>query len=164
MQNVNGDEATKKYIIETTGSGVAILDYDRDGWPDIYLVNGNALEPSTVQNKSPTGHLYHNNHDGTFTDVTRAAGLTASGWGQGACVGDYDNDGFDDLYVTYYGKNRLYHNEGNGTFKEEGLAAGVAFSRNCDVTAPAIITPSINPRRTDVLRMKNIVHISGARI
>src|ERR1700677_3754492 len=126
MQNVNGDEATKKYIIETTGSGVAVLDYDRDGWPDIYLVNGNALEPTTAQNKSPTGHLYHNNHDGTFTDVTRAAGLTASRWGQGACVGDYDNDGFDDLYVTYYGKNRLYHNEGNGTFKEVANAAGVA--------------------------------------
>ena len=128
MQNVNGDEATKKYIIETTGSGVAILDYDHDGWPDIYLVNGNALEPTTAQNKNPTGHLYHNNHDGTFTDVTRAAGLTASGWGQGACVGDYDNDGFDDLYVTYYGKNRLYHNEGNGTFKEVAAQAGVAGS------------------------------------
>jgi hypothetical protein len=126
MQNVNGDEATKKYIIETTGSGVAILDYDRDGWPDIYLVNGNALEATTAQNKNPTGHLYHNNHDGTFTDVTKAAGLTANGWGQGACVGDYDNDGFDDLYVTYYGRNRLYHNEGNGTFKEVAAEAGVA--------------------------------------
>src|SRR6202453_1884511 len=128
MQNVNGDEATKKYIIETTGSGVAILDYDRDGCPDIYLVNGNALAASTAQNKNPppTGHLYHNNHDGTFTDVTKAAGLAASGWGQGACVGDYDNDGFDDLYVTYYGKNRLYHNEGNGTFKEVAAEAGVA--------------------------------------
>jgi hypothetical protein len=128
MQNVNGDEATKKYIIETTGSGVAVLDYDRDGWPDIYLVNGNALDANTGQNKSTTGHLYHNNHDGTFTDVTKAAGLTASGWGQGACVGDYDNDGFDDLYVTYYGKNRLYHNEHNGTFKEVAAAAGVAGS------------------------------------
>ena len=81
---------------------------------------------NSAQNKNPppTGHLYHNNHDGTFTDVTRSAGLTASGWGQGACVGDYDNDGFDDLYVTYYGKNRLYHNEGNGTFKEVAAEAG----------------------------------------
>ena len=128
MQNVNGDESTKKYIIETTGSGVAILDYDRDGWPDIYLVNGNALDSSQNKNPPPTGHLYHNNHDGTFTDVTRAAGLTTSGWGQGACVGDYDNDGFDDLYVTYYGKNRLYHNEHNGTFKEVAAAAGVTGS------------------------------------
>jgi hypothetical protein len=130
MQNVNGDLNTKKYIIETTGSGVAILDYDRDGWPDIYLVNGDALQAGSAQSKDshPTGHLYHNNHDGTFTDVTASAGLTASGWGQGACVGDYDNDGFDDLYVTYYGKNRLYHNERNGTFKEVAEQAGIAGS------------------------------------
>jgi hypothetical protein len=126
MNNVNGELNTKKYIIETTGSGVAVLDYDRDGWPDIYLVNGNALDSQSHEKTAPTGHLYHNNHDGTFTDVTRSAGLTASGWGQGACVGDYDNDGFDDLYVTYYGKNRLYHNERNGTFRE--VAAGVAGS------------------------------------
>ena len=124
MRNVNGELDTKKYIIETTGSGVAILDYDRDGWPDIYLVNGKSLDSKTA----PSGHLYHNNHDGTFTDVTSRAGLTASGWGQGACVGDYDNDGFDDLYVTYYGHNRLYHNQGNGTFKEVATSAGVAGS------------------------------------
>jgi enediyne biosynthesis protein E4 len=128
MNNVNGDLNTKKYIIETTGSGVAVLDYDRDGWPDIYIVNGNALDSSTSKNPPPTGHLYHNNHDGSFSDVTRSSGLTATGWGQGACVGDYDNDGFDDLYVTYYGKNRLYHNEHNGTFKEVAETAGVAGS------------------------------------
>ncbi|MGA3225450.1 MAG: CRTAC1 family protein [Acidobacteriaceae bacterium] len=128
MNNVNGELNTKRYIIETTGSGVAVLDYDRDGWPDVYLVNGDALDAQGHEKTSPTGHLYHNNHDGTFTDVTRSAGLTASGWGQGACVGDYDNDGFDDLYVTYYGKNRLYHNEHNGTFKEVTAAAGVAGS------------------------------------
>ncbi len=128
MNNVNGELNTKKYIIETTGSGVAVLDYDRDGWPDVYLVNGDALDSQGHEKTSPTGHLYHNNHDGTFTDVTRSAGLVASGWGQGACVGDYDNDGFDDLYVTYYGKNRLYHNERNGTFKEVATAAGVAGS------------------------------------
>src|ERR1700721_3009435 len=89
MNNVNGESNTKKYIIETTGSGVAILDYDRDGWPDIYLVNGQLLGSDSPQ-KTPdaTGHLYHNNHDGTFTDVTQSAGLTANGWGQGACVGD----------------------------------------------------------------------------
>ncbi len=125
MENVNGGVDTKKYIIETTGSGVAILDYDNDGWPDIFLVNGTTLDEQKARSERPTSHLFHNNHDGTFTDVTQAAGLDFTGWGQGACVGDYDNDGFDDLYVTYYGKNRLYHNEGNGTFKEVA-AAGVA--------------------------------------
>src|SRR5882724_13405466 len=112
--NVFGGKETKKYIIETTGTGVAIFDYDNDGWPDIFLVNGTTLESSTGEN-APTNHLYHNNHDGTFTDVTKAAGLEASGWGQGVCVGDYDNDGWDDLYVTYYGHNRLFHNE-HGVF------------------------------------------------
>jgi enediyne biosynthesis protein E4 len=125
MDNVNGDLNTKEYIIETTGSGVAIIDYDHDGWPDIYLVNGDTLDR---REKHPSGHLYHNNRDGTFSEVTLRSGLTASGWGQGACVGDYDNDGFDDLYVTYYGSNRLYHNEHNGTFKEVSATAGVAGS------------------------------------
>ena len=124
MKNVNGGTDTKKYIIETTGSGVAILDYDNDGWPDIFLVNGTSLDREREKDQ-PTSHLFRNNHDGTFSDVTRAAGLEFSGWGQGACVGDYDNDGFDDLYVTYYGKNRLYHNERNGTFKEVAAPAGV---------------------------------------
>src|SRR5205807_9246456 len=126
MENVNGGKDTKEYIIETAGSGVAILDYDNDGWPDIFLVNGTTLDGKKGKSEPPTSHLFHNNHDGTFTDVTRAAGLEFTGWGQGACVGDYANDGFDDLYVTYYGKNRLYHNEGNGTFKEVATAAGVA--------------------------------------
>jgi len=126
MKNVNGGVDTKKYIIETTGSGVAILDYDNDGWPDIFLVNGTNLDEYKMQGETPTSHLFHNNHDGTFTDVTHAAGLEFTGWGQGACVGDYDNDGFDDLYVTYYGKNRLYHNQGNGTFREVAGKAGVA--------------------------------------
>jgi hypothetical protein len=128
MENVNGGVDTKKYIIETTGSGVAILDYDNDGWPDIFLVNGTTLDEAKEKSTKPTSHLFHNNHDGTFTDVTRAAGLDFTGWGQGVCVGDYDNDGFDDLYVTYYGKNRLYHNQGNGTFKEVAATAGVAGS------------------------------------
>ncbi|MGP0096190.1 MAG: CRTAC1 family protein [Terriglobales bacterium] len=126
MENVNGGVDTKKYIIETTGSGVAIIDYDNDGWPDIFLVNGTTLDEAKEKSTKPTSHLFHNNHDGTFTDVTRAAGLDFTGWGQGVCVGDYDNDGFDDLYVTYYGKNRLYHNQGNGTFKEVAETAGVA--------------------------------------
>ena len=126
MQNVNGESADKKYIIETTGSGVAILDYDRDGWPDILILNGQPLDAGSRSDSKPTSHLYRNNHDGTFTDVTVSAGLNASGWAQGACVGDYDNDGYDDIYITYYGKNRLYHNERNGTFKEVAGPAGVA--------------------------------------
>jgi hypothetical protein len=122
-----GGENTKKYIIETTGTGVAIFDYDNDGWPDIFVVNGTTLEGLPKSN-APTSHLYHNNHDGTFTDVTAKAGLTHTGWGQGVCVGDYDNDGFEDLYVTYYGKNVLYHNNGNGTFTDVSEKAHVAGS------------------------------------
>ena len=126
MQNVNGDADMKKYIIETTGSGVAIIDYDRDGWPDIFLLNGRALEEKIAPGAEPTSHLYHNNHDGTFKDVTATSGLAGTGWAQGVCVGDYDNDGYDDLYVTSYGKNKLYHNERNGSFKEVAEQAGVA--------------------------------------
>ena len=127
VRNVNGSANSKRYIIEATGSGVAIIDYDRDGWPDIFLVNGTTLTNDTTNPKEkPTNHLFHNNHDGTFTDVTASAGLVSTGWGQGACVGDYDNDGFDDIYVTDYGKNRLFHNQGNGTFKEVAEQAGVA--------------------------------------
>jgi len=125
MQDVFGGLQTKQYIIETTGTGVAIFDYDNDGWPDIFIVNGTTLAGFPA-GKGPTNHLYRNNHDGTFTDVTVQAGLAgAPGWGQGVCVGDYDNDGWEDLYVTYYGKNRLYHNN-HGTFTEVGEKAGVA--------------------------------------
>ena len=126
VRNVNGSEEHKRYIVEATGSGVAIIDYDRDGWPDIFLVNG--TEMTGAGKNSATNHLLRNNHDGTFTDVTAKAGLVSSGWGQGACVGDYDNDGFDDLYVTGYGKGRLFHNLGNGTFREVAEQAGVAGS------------------------------------
>ena len=126
MHNVFGGIDTKKYIIETTGTGVAIFDYDNDGWPDIFFVNGTTLEDMKAGRSGPTNHLYHNNHDGTFTDVTEKAGLLdATGWGQGVCVGDYDNDGWQDLYVTYYGTNRLYHNE-HGVFKLVSEKAGVA--------------------------------------
>jgi enediyne biosynthesis protein E4 len=121
-----GGIETKKYIIETTGTGVAIFDYDNDGWPDIFIVNGTRLE-ALPAGPPPTNHLYRNNHDGTFTDATAKAGLTATGWGQGVCVGDYDNDGWDDLYVTYYGKNRLYHNN-KGVFTEVAEKSGVAGS------------------------------------
>jgi len=122
---ISGGEITKKYILESTGTGVAIFDYDNDGWPDIFFVNGTRLDLPPGAN--PSNHLYRNNHDGTFTDVTAAAGLSASGWGQGVCVGDYDNDGWEDLYITYYGKNRLYHNKG-GVFEEVADPAGVAGS------------------------------------
>jgi enediyne biosynthesis protein E4 len=124
--NVFGGLETKKYIIETTGTGVAIFDYDNDGWPDVLLVNGTTLEGSP-KDKAPTNHLYRNNHDGTFKDVTASAGLTATGWGQGVCVGDYDNDGWEDVYITYYGSNRLYHNQ-KGVFTEVGSKSGVAGS------------------------------------
>jgi enediyne biosynthesis protein E4 len=124
--NANGGVDSKHYILEATGSGVAIFDYDNDGWPDIFLVNGDVLPGGDRKAPRPTSHLFHNNRNGTFTDVTARAGLTDTAWGQGACVGDYDNDGYEDLFVTAYGKNRLYHNQGNGTFIEVADAAGVA--------------------------------------
>jgi hypothetical protein len=122
---VFGGVDTKKYIIETTGTGVAIFDYDNDGWPDIFVVNGTTLEGFPT-GQAPINHLYRNNHDGTFMDVTLKAGLAASGWGQGVCVGDYDNDGWEDLYVTYYGKNRLYHNQ-HASFVDVADKTGCAF-------------------------------------
>ena len=133
MVNTFGGVATKKYIIETTGTGVAIFDADNDGWPDIFIVNGTKLSekaPAASDGKSatdaPSNHLYHNNRDGTFTDITRKAGLVHTGWGQGVCVGDYDNDGWPDMFVTYYGDNVLYHNNGDGTFTDVSEKAGVA--------------------------------------
>ena len=122
-QNVYGGVDSKKFIIETTGSGVAVIDYDNDGWPDLFFVNGTTLDD---KNKDLSNRLYHNNHDGTFTDVTKKANLWHAGWGQAACVGDYDNDGHDDLFVSYYGKNVLYHNNGDGTFTDVSEKAGVA--------------------------------------
>ncbi len=124
--NVFGGKYSSTYILESTGTGAAIFDYDNDGWPDIFFVNGTTLEGFPAAD-APTNHLYHNNHDGTFSDVTEKAGLLATGWGQGVCVGDYDNDGWSDLYVTYYGKNRLYHNV-SGHFEEVAESAGVAGS------------------------------------
>ncbi len=126
MSEIFGGIDSKKYIIETTGTGVAMFDYDNDGWLDIFIVNGTTLE-ATKAGKGPTNHLYRNNHDGTFTDVTVKSGLAASGWGQGVCVGDYDNDGWEDLYVTYYGKNHLYHND-HGVFTDVTDKAGVGGS------------------------------------
>ena len=122
--NTFGGLATKKYILESTGSGAAFIDYDNDGYLDIFLVNGSRLE-GFRGGQEPSNYLFHNNRDGTFTDVTEKAGLKHSGWGQGVCVGDYDNDGFDDLFVTYYGKNVLYRNRGNGTFEDVTRKAGL---------------------------------------
>src|SRR6266516_2231874 len=123
--SVFGGAKAKRYLLETTGSGAAWIDYDRDGYPDLFLVNGATIE-GFQPNQAPTNRLFRNNRDGAFTDVTAKAGLLHSGWGQGVCVGDYDNDGWDDIFVTYYGKNLLYHNNGNGAFIEIAEAAGVA--------------------------------------
>jgi hypothetical protein len=124
-KTIFGGEHKNKYLLETTGCGVAFYDYDNDGWLDIFLVNGSRLEGFPAGSE-PTSHLFRNNRDGTFTDVTTKAGVAHSGWGQGVCVGDYDNDGWDDLFVTYFGHNVLYHNNGDGTFTDVSQKAGVA--------------------------------------
>src|SRR5690349_9957878 len=125
---VYGDEHKNKYLLETTGCGAAFLDYDNDGWQDILLVNGTRLA-GMPQGQTPTCRLYHNNGDGSFTDVTQKAGITRTGWGQSVTVGDYDNDGFDDIFISYFGKNALYHNNGNGTFADVADKAGVAVNQ-----------------------------------
>ena len=125
--HVSGGDQAKKYILETTGSGVAFFDYDHDGWLDIFLVNSSRLD--AAPGPQPGNKLFHNNRDGTFSDVTERAGLDHSGWGQGVCIGDFDNDGYDDLFVTYWGENLLYHNNGNGTFSEVSHKAQVAGPR-----------------------------------
>jgi tetratricopeptide (TPR) repeat protein len=126
-QIVFGGAASNKYLLETTGTGVAFIDYDNDGLIDLFFVNGSTLE-GFPPGKAPINHLYRNKGDGTFEDVTSKAGLAASGWGQGACVGDVDNDGRDDLFVTYWGQNHLYHNTG-GRFEDVTKAAGLEQSR-----------------------------------
>ena len=127
-KTIFGGEHKNKYLLETTGCGVAFYDYDNDGWLDIFLVNGSRLE-GFPKGEEPFSHLFKNNRDGTFTDVTLKAGLNHTGWGQGVCVGDYDNDGFEDLFVTYFGKNVLYHNNGDGTFTDVSEKAGVAGTK-----------------------------------
>ena len=119
--------AKKKFILETVGSGVALLDYDNDGWLDIYLVNGSTYEALDGKEESPRAALFHNNHDGTFTDVAAKAGVTNDRWGFGVAIGDYDNDGWPDIYVSNFGKNRLYHNNRDGTFTDVAEKAGVAL-------------------------------------
>ncbi len=115
----------KQFILETPGSGVGLIDYDNDGWLDIYFVNGSTYEALTGKGPAPHAALFHNNHDGTFTDVAAKAGVTNDRWGFGVAVGDYDNDGWPDLYVTNYGKNRLFHNNHDGTFTDVAEKAGV---------------------------------------
>ena len=118
-------KSAEKYLPETTGAGCAFLDYDNDGWMDLYLVNSGACDFFTP-NPPLRNALYHNNRDGTFTDVTEKAGVGAGGFGQGVAVGDYNGDGFPDLYVTQYGKSILYRNNGDGTFTDVTEKAGVA--------------------------------------
>ena len=117
----------KRYILETIGSGVALLDYDNDGWLDIYLVNGSTFEALSGKGAAPAAALFHNNHDGTFTNVAEKARVTNDRWGFGVAVGDYDNDGWPDLYVSNFGKNRLYHNNHDGTFTDVAEKAGVSL-------------------------------------
>jgi enediyne biosynthesis protein E4 len=115
----------KKFIVETNGSGVCLIDYDNDGWLDIYLVNGSTFDALDGKEESPHAALFHNNRDGTFTDVSAQAGVTNDRWGYGCSVADYDNDGWPDLFVGNYGKNRLYHNNHDGTFTDVAEKAGV---------------------------------------
>ena len=123
----------KKFLPETMGPGVAFIDYDNDGWPDIFLVNG-ADWPGHVQ-KHSTPKLFHNNRDGTFTDITHKAGLDIEIYGMGVAIGDYDNDGYDDLFITAYGQNRLFHNNGNGTFSDVTQKAGLSGPKEFSTSA-----------------------------
>ncbi len=131
---IYGGIESKRFIIETNGCGVAFYDYDNDGWMDLLTLNGVTLEQyrdgkGTVDGKNPTTRLYKNNRNGSFTDVTAKAGFTHIGFASGLCIGDFDNDGFDDLFVTYWGSNVLYRNNGNGTFSDVTKTARLDFVR-----------------------------------
>ncbi|MGA3035116.1 MAG: CRTAC1 family protein [Terracidiphilus sp.] len=125
VPNVWGGVEHKRVIVETKGSGIAFFDYDNDGWLDIYLTNGSRLDAHWPAGQAPTTHLFKNNRDGTFTDVTEKSGIGRSGWQTGVCVGDYDNDGWDDLFCTFWGRNILFHNNGNGTFTDVTRQTGL---------------------------------------
>ena len=127
MQTVFGARDTNTYLVETTGTGVAMIDYDGDGWTDLFFVNGSTFEPPAGE--PPVNHLYRNKGNRTFEDVTEAAGLAAGGWGQGACVGDYDNDGRDDLFVTGWGSVHLYRNEPAAGSATSPIPPGCASDR-----------------------------------
>jgi enediyne biosynthesis protein E4 len=122
----------KKYILETDGSGVGLIDYDNDGWLDIYLVNGSTYEALAGKTIPPHSALFHNNHDGTFTDVAKQAGVTNGGWGFGVAIGDFNNDGWPDIFVANFGKNRLYCNNHDGTFTDVAQVAGVTLGNWSD--------------------------------
>ncbi|MGH9612204.1 MAG: FG-GAP repeat domain-containing protein, partial [Bryobacteraceae bacterium] len=124
-KTIFGSEHKNKFLIETTGCGCAFFDYDNDGWLDIFLVNGTRFETQWPAGEAPVSRLYKNNRDGTFTDITVKAGVARTGWGQGVCAGDYNNDGWDDLFVTYWGDCALWHNRGNGKFTDKAVKAGV---------------------------------------
>src|SRR5713101_7544255 len=122
---IYGSANRNKYLLETTGCGAAFFDYDHDGWLDIFLVNGSRFETKWTAATAPVSRLYKNNRDGTFTDVTRESGVARTGWGSGCCIGDFDNDGWDDLFVSYWGDCSLWKNQGNGKFVDVATKAGV---------------------------------------
>ncbi len=132
MPSICGAVDHTRYLIETTGAGIAFLDYDNDGWIDIFVLSGTLMDSSSPH---ATNRLYKNNRDGTFTDVTQKAGLVRTGWAMGVTVGDYNNDGFEDIFITYWGQNVLYRNNGNGTFtdvtKEAGLLKPARWGTGC---------------------------------
>ena len=119
---IYGGVESKKYILEANGCGCAFIDYDNDGWMDVFLLSGTRLEGAPPE---ASNRLYKNNRDGTFTDVTEKSGLKLAGWANGVCIADYDNDGFDDIFITYFGQNRLFRNNGNGTFTDVTKQAGL---------------------------------------
>src|SRR5579859_6932612 len=129
---IYGSTEETKYIFEATGCGCAFIDYDSDGWMDIFVLSGTRLEgaPPGASNR-----LYKNNRDGTFTDVTSKSGLTRAGWAYGVTIGDFNNDGFEDIFLTYWGQNVLYRNNGDGTFtdvtREAGLARPARWGTGC---------------------------------
>ena len=117
----------KNYIVEAKGAGIGLIDYDNDGWMDIYIVNGSTFNALDGKETPPHAALFHNNHDGTFTDVAEKAGVTNDRWGFGVAIADYDNDGWPDIFVSNWGANRLYHNNHDGTFTDVAVKAGVAL-------------------------------------
>ena len=137
---VYGGVDRKQYILETVGCGVAFIDYDNDGWLDIFLLSGTRFGRAG----GATNRLYKNNRDGTFTDVTAKAGLRRTGWASAVTVGDYNNDGFDDLFITYWGQNVLYRNNGDGTFTDVTEEAGCCTTERAGV---GLHIPRLRPRR-----------------